>query len=175
MAIQTIVRYPSDILLSPVPYIKEFDRSLETLANDMLETMYAAPGIGLAANQIGIPLRIAVIDLSTEGEKREPKILINPKILSSEGIQMEEEGCLSLPGFSEVVKRPAKMVVTAFDMDGKEFTIEGQGLLARALSHEIDHLEGKLFLHRLSILKRDFIKRKVRKMMKSGKWSGVDP
>ena len=88
---------------------------------------------------------------------------------------MEEEGCLSLPGFSEIVKRPAKIVVSAFDMAGKEFTIEGQGLMARALSHEIDHLKGRLFLHRLSVLKRDLIKRKVRKMMKSGEWPGVNP
>ncbi len=175
MGIRDITKYPSEVLLTPVQPVKDVNRSIEALTQDMLETMYAAPGIGLAANQIGIPMRVAVIDISLEGENRDPKILVNPKILNSEGIQMEEEGCLSLPGFSEIVKRPASLVVSAFDLDGKEFTIEGQGLLARVLSHEIDHLDGKLFIHRLSVLKRDFIKRKIRKMLKSGEWSGNNP
>lgn len=175
MAIHDILRYPSEILINPVPSVEEVNPSLETLIQDMLETMYAAPGIGLAANQIGIPKRVAVIDVSPEGENREPRILINPKILRSEGTQMEEEGCLSLPGFSEMVKRPANVVVSALDLIGEEVIIEGEGLLARALSHEIDHLDGRLFIHRLSILKRDFIKRKIKKMMKTGEWSGVHP
>jgi peptide deformylase len=175
MAIREILRYPSEILLNPVQPIPDLNSSLGELTQDMLETMYAAPGIGLAANQIGFPMRVAVIDISPEGEKGKPRILVNPKILSSEGIQMEEEGCLSLPGFSEIVKRPATIVVSALDLDGKEVTIKGEGILARALSHEIDHLDGKLFIHRLSVLKRDFIKRKIRKMMKTGEWSGVNP
>lgn len=175
MAILEILRYPSEILLKPVKPVLLFDSSLEEITQNMLETMYAAPGIGLAANQVGIPLRLVVIDISSEKEKRCPRILINPEIVKSEGIQLEEEGCLSVPGFTEVVERPARMVVSAFDLKGKKYAIEGEGLMARALSHEIDHLDGRLFIHRLSVLKRDFIKRKIKKMMKSGEWSGGNP
>lgn len=175
MAILEILRYPSEILLKPVNPVQDFDESLEAMTQDMFETMYAAPGVGLSANQVGIPLRVAVIDISSKRDEKEPIILINPNILSHEGEQFEEEGCLSIPGFTETIKRPAKIVVSAFDLDGKEYTIEVEGLMARALSHEVDHLDGKLFIHRLTVFKRDFIKRKIRKMMKSGDWSGVNP
>ncbi len=175
MPILEILNYPSDILLKPASLVDNFDHSLDAMTQDMMETMYAAPGIGLAANQVGISLRVAVIDVSSEKEKSEPRILVNPKILSYEGVQLEEEGCLSLPGFTEIVERPAKIAISAFDLNGKEFIIEGKEVMARALSHEIDHLDGKLFLHRLSALKRDSIKRKIRKMMKLGEWPGINP
>jgi len=173
MAILQILKYPSGILLAPTARVELIDDSIKKIVEDMFDTMYAAPGVGLAANQIGVPLRIAVIDISQEEEKRDPKVLINPEVIESDGWQYEEEGCLSVPGFSEAVERPTRMTVSALNLDGETYRIEGEGLMARALSHEIDHLNGKVFLHRLSLLKRDFIKRRIKKMIKSGEWSGV--
>ncbi|MEW5807601.1 MAG: peptide deformylase [Acidobacteriota bacterium] len=173
MAILQILKYPSNTLLASTKPVERIDDSIRDIIRDMFETMYAAPGVGLAANQVGIPLRIAVIDVAQEEDKRSPKVLINPEVLNAEGLQFEEEGCLSLPGFTEVVERPLKMTVLALNLQGEEYLIEGGGLMARALSHEIDHLNGKVFISRLSMLKRDFIKRQIRKMMKSGEWTGV--
>ncbi len=136
----------------------------------MIETMYAAPGIGLAAPQIGVPLRLAVIDLSVGKRGGELLILINPEFIERDGMQLEEEGCLSIPGFASTVARPSRVVVRAVDREGEPRTIEGTGLLARALQHEIDHLDGTLFLDRLRGIKRDIMVRKIRKLQRAGKW-----
>ncbi|OFW24137.1 MAG: peptide deformylase [Acidobacteria bacterium RIFCSPLOWO2_02_FULL_59_13] len=132
--------------------------------------MYAANGIGLAAPQIGISKRIAVIDITFNKDPKSKIVLINPQIISVEGKQKEEEGCLSIPGFRESVARPLRATVRAWDRHGKEFTMQGEGLLARAFCHETDHLSGRLFISHLSALKRDLITRKIRKMMKAGEW-----
>jgi peptide deformylase len=136
----------------------------------MIETMYAAPGIGLAAPQIGVPLQVCVIDLSVGKRGGEVIAIVNPEFLERDGMQLEEEGCLSVPGFSATVARPARVAVRAMDRDGTARTIEGTGLLARALQHEIDHLEGRLFLDRLRGVKRDLIVRKIKKLQRAGKW-----
>jgi peptide deformylase len=136
----------------------------------MIETMYAAPGIGLAAPQIGVPLRVAVIDLSGGKKGGDVLTLVNPEIVERDGMQLEDEGCLSVPGFTATVPRPARVVVRAADRHGQPRTIEGTELLARALQHELDHLDGKLFLDRIHGIKRDVIVRKIRKLDRSGKW-----
>jgi peptide deformylase len=136
----------------------------------MIDTMYAAPGIGLAAPQIGEPLRICVIDLSVGKKGGELLTLINPEFVSREDMQLEDEGCLSVPGFNAIVPRPAKAAVRALDRTGQTRVIEATGLLARAFQHEIDHLDGLLFLDRLRGLKRDMIARKIKKLQRSGKW-----
>lgn len=136
----------------------------------MFETMYAAPGIGLAAPQIGINKRLAVIDLTSGQEKDGQLVLVNPSIVAEEGSQKEEEGCLSIPGFTAAVTRPRWVKVRAQNLDAQEFEIEGEDLLARAFCHEIDHLDGVLYIDHISPLKRDMIKRKIRKMMRNGEW-----
>src|SRR4029077_8111284 len=140
------------------------------LVQDMIETMYKAPGVGLAAPQVGVGKRIMVTD-PTAGEKQGQLItLINPEIVVSEGEQYEDEGCLSLPGFTASVMRPQKVILRGVDMNGKEVTVEGKDLLARAFCHEMDHLNGVFFLDYLSFIKRDMIKRKIRKLVKQGEW-----
>jgi peptide deformylase len=136
----------------------------------MIETMYAAPGIGLAAPQIGVPLRVAVIDLSVGKRGGEIHVLVNPEFVEREGTQLEDEGCLSLPGFNATVERPSRAVVRAQDRAGQPRLIEGRGLLARALQHELDHLDGTLFIDRLRGIKREMIVRRVRKLQKLGRW-----
>jgi peptide deformylase len=151
--------------------VKEFDTpELHKLLDDMFESMYAAKGVGLAAPQIGISRKIAVIDCSV-GEKPEEKlVLINPKILRTDGKQTAEEGCLSIPGFREQVTRGKHATVRAQNAKGEWFEMTGEDLLARAFQHEIDHLHGKLYIRHISALKRDLIKRKVRKLVKAGEW-----
>jgi peptide deformylase len=168
--LRPIVRYPATVLQTPADPVKEFTAELDRLIDDMVDTMYAAPGIGLAAPQIGVALRICVIDLSVGRRGGELLVLVNPEFVSREGMQLEEEGCLSVPGFDATVVRPAKAVVRALDRKGVERTIEGTGLLARALQHEIDHLNGKLFLDHLRGIKRDLIVRKIRKQQREGRW-----
>jgi peptide deformylase len=136
----------------------------------MIQTMYAAPGIGLAAPQIGVALRVCVIDLSVGKRGGELLALVNPEFVERDGMQLEEEGCLSIPGFSATVPRPNRVTVKAVDRHGQERTVEGTGLLARALQHEIDHLDGRVFLDRLRGIKRDIIVRKIRKLQRGGKW-----
>ena len=168
--IHPIVKYGDPVLETPTQPVKKFDEELQTLVADMFESMYAANGVGLAAAQIGIGKRLAVIDVSV-GKNPEAKIVCaNPEIIHTEGEQREEEGCLSLPGFRGHVLRPQFVTVRAQDATGKEFEMRGEGLLARAFSHEIDHLNGVLFIAHLSLLKRDLIKRKIRKMKKAGEW-----
>lgn len=168
--IYPVVKYGDDVLATKAEPVTQFDGELGKLLKDMFESMYAANGVGLAAPQIGISRRIAVIDCSCGKDPKAKIVLINPEIVSTVGEQIEEEGCLSVPGFREMVTRPARATMRACDAKGKQFTMEGEGLLARAFCHETDHLNGRLFLSHLSTLKRDLIRRKIRKMMKAGDW-----
>jgi peptide deformylase len=168
--IYPIVKYGREVLETPANPIVEFDGNLEKLVADMFETMYAANGVGLAAPQIGLPLRLSVIDTTAGEEPKTRLVLANPVIISMEGEQVQEEGCLSLPDFRAKTPRPERVTVRAQDVHGKDFTMTGEALLARAFCHEIDHLNGKLFIQHIGRLKRESIKRKVRKMMKAGEW-----
>ncbi|MGA2811371.1 MAG: peptide deformylase [Candidatus Acidiferrum sp.] len=168
--IYNIVKYGEPILEKPSKTITNFDVELADLAEDMFASMYAAQGVGLAAPQIGKGLRIAVVDV-TAGKNPEAKIvLINPEIIHAEGEKREEEGCLSIPGFRGYVVRPLFVTVRAQTLSGEPFEIRGEDLLARAFCHEIDHLNGVLFIQHLSMLKRDLIRRKIKKMRKQGEW-----
>jgi peptide deformylase len=168
--IRPILKYGDRPLHGAAAPVAEFDDALHQLLRDMAETMYAAPGIGLAAPQIGVPFRVFVIDLSVAKEPGRLIEVVNPVMVSCDGIQLEEEGCLSLPGFNATVPRPARAVVRGQDRDGEPVTIEGTGLMARALQHEMDHLEGSLFLDRLRGIRRELIVRRVQKLRRSGKW-----
>ena len=165
-----IVKFGDKGLSTPARHVEAITPEIDRLIDDMFATMYAAPGIGLAAPQIGVPLRLAVIDLSVGKRDGEVITLVNPEFVEREGLQVEDEGCLSVPGFTAAVARPARVVVRALDRQGRLFTIEGTDLLARALQHEIDHLDGTLFLDRLRGVKRDLIVRKIRRLEKTGRW-----
>jgi peptide deformylase len=168
--IYRIVKYGDPILEKPAAAIIKFDAELAELAEDMFATMYAAQGIGLAAPQIGKSIRITVVDV-TSGKNPEAKIvMVNPEIIHFEGEKREEEGCLSIPGFRGYVVRPQFVTIKAQDGKGESFEIRGEDLLARAFCHEIDHLNGILFLQHLSMLKRDLIRRKIKKLKKQGEW-----
>jgi peptide deformylase len=168
--IHAVVKYPDPVLARRGDAVTVFDRELETLVEEMFESMYAAQGIGLAAPQIAISKRITVIDVSFGKNPEEKYALINPEVVLTEGRQVEEEGCLSLPEIREKVPRAARVKVRAQDVTGKWFEVEGTELLARALLHEIDHLDGVLFIDRISRLKRELVLRKIRKMQKNGEW-----
>jgi peptide deformylase len=168
--IYPIVKYGDPILEKPGAAVKKFDAELEELAEDMFASMYAAQGVGLAAPQIGLSLRLAVVDV-TGGKNPEAKIVLaNPEVIHAEGEVREEEGCLSVPGFRGYVMRPQFVTVKAQNAKGETFEIRGENLLARAFCHEIDHLNGILFLQHLSMLKRDLIRRKIKKLRKQGEW-----
>ena len=168
--IYKIVKYGDPILEKPTGTVQKFDAELEQLAEDMFASMYAAQGVGLAAPQIGLGLRMAVVDV-TVGKNPEARIVLaNPEIIHAEGEVREEEGCLSIPGFRGYVVRPQFVTVKAQNAKGETFEIRGENLLARAFCHEIDHLNGVLFLQHLSMLKRDLIKRKIKKLKKQGEW-----
>jgi peptide deformylase len=168
--LREIVKYPDPVLERPGEPVTEFDDELSKLVEDMFESMYAAKGIGLAAPQIGLSKRLTVIDLSFKERPEDKIVLVNPGIIFREGKQYEEEGCLSLPEIREKVSRAAKVRVRAQNLKGEWFEIEGKELLARALQHEIDHLDGILFFRRVSALKRDLILRHIRKLQKAGEW-----
>ena len=168
--IYPIVKFGKEVLEKTAAPVASFDGDLEKLVADMFETMYAANGVGLAAPQIGISKRLCVIDITSGKEPGGRLVLVNPEIIAVEGTQAEEEGCLSLPDFRAKTPRPVHATVRAQDLTGSYFTRTGEGLLARAFCHETDHLNGVLFIKHLSRLKRDSIKRKVRKMMKAGEW-----
>ena len=170
--IYTIVKYGDPVLETPAQPVREFGTSeLRELVESMFESMYAAKGLGLAAPQIGVSQRLAVIDTSAGQDPTARLVLINPEILAKEGKQVGEEGCLSIPGFREDVKRAIKVKLRAQNVEGESFEMEGEELLARAMQHELDHLNGILFIHHISPLKRDLIKRKIRKLAKAGEWS----
>jgi peptide deformylase len=165
-----IVKFPDPILQRPAEPVTAFDEALEALVDDMFESMYVAHGIGLAAPQIGIPKRITVIDLSFQKNPEEKIALINPEVVTREGKVFEEEGCLSLPDIREKVSRASRVKIRAQDLKGNWFEKEADELLARAFQHEIDHLDGVLFIFRISALKRDFVLRKIRKLQRAGEW-----
>ncbi|MFN3479590.1 MAG: peptide deformylase [Thermodesulfovibrionales bacterium] len=166
MALLEIKKYPEEVLKERASSVLNIDREILKLIDDMIETMYAAPGIGLAAPQVGVSKRIIVIDVSVkEGEKTPLIVLINPEIVSTEGEIDSEEGCLSLPGYITTVKRAERVVVKGLNRDGKEIKIEGEGLLSRALQHEIDHLNGILLIDRISRIKREFFKKRYKKAL----------
>ena len=166
-----IVYYGEPVLEKQAETVTQFDTpELHKLIDDMFESMYAAKGVGLAAPQIGISQRIAVIDLSVSEDPSQKIVIINPEIIAREGAQIGEEGCLSIPGFREQVRRAQKVTVRAQDIKGQAFEMTGEDLLARAFSHEIDHLYGRLYISHVSALKRDLIRRKVRKLAKAGEW-----
>jgi peptide deformylase len=168
--LRPIVRYGAPGLHARTTNVAAIDDELQRLIDDMIETMYAAPGIGLAAPQIGVPLRLCVIDLSVGKRGGELLTLINPEFIERDGMQLEDEGCLSVPGFTATVPRPSRVVVGALDRQGQPLKIEGTGLLARALQHELDHLDGRLFLDRLRGIKRELIVRRIRKLERAGQW-----
>jgi peptide deformylase len=168
--LRPIVKFGAAGLQSTAAQVTTVDDDVRRLIDDMVDTMYAAPGIGLAAPQVGVPLRVSVIDLSVGKRGGELLALINPEFVAFDGMQLEEEGCLSVPGFTATVARPERATVKYLDRQGETRSIEGTGLLARALQHEIDHLNGQLFLDRLRGLKREMIVRKVRKLQRAGRW-----
>jgi peptide deformylase len=168
--IYSIVKFPDPILQRTSAPVTVFDEELSQLVDDMFESMYAAHGIGLAAPQIGVPKRITVIDLSFQKTPEDKIALINPEVVKTEGKIFEEEGCLSLPDIREKVARAAKVKIRAQDVKGNWFEKEADELLARAFQHEIDHLDGILFIFRISALKRDFALRKIRKLQRAGEW-----
>jgi peptide deformylase len=168
--IRPILRYGERPLHTPAVDVVSFDDQFQRLVDDMIETMYAAPGIGLAATQIGVPQRVFVIDLSLGRSTGQLIVMANPRFVAREGTQLEDEGCLSAPGFNATVVRPQRAVVTGLDRNGAEQTIEGTDLLARAFQHEMDHLDGIVFIDRLRGIKRDMMVRKIQKLKKTGKW-----
>lgn len=169
MAIRRITKYGEPVLRKKCAPVKNIDADIRELIRDMFETMYDAPGVGLAANQIGVDLSLAVIDLQ-EGGKKNPLVLINPKVVEVRGQLNEEEGCLSVPGFMAKVKRHAYCKVSALNEKGYPVTIAGEGLMARALQHETDHLNGKFYVDRLSLFKRTKIRLEIGKRKRAGLW-----
>ena len=168
--LRPILRYGERPLHTPAAPVTRFDDELQRLIDDMIETMYAAPGIGLAAPQVGVPLRVVVVDLSVGRDRTQLITLVNPEFVQREGTQLEEEGCLSVPGFNATVLRPSRVVIQGLDREENRQTFEGTGLLARAFQHEMDHLDGRLFVDRLRGIKRDVIVRKIQKLQRTGKW-----
>ena len=170
MAVRPIVKYGDDVLRRPTEPVAQIDDALQVLIDDMVDTMHAAPGIGLAANQIGVSRRVAVIDLSVGKRPHEIIVMVNPEIVEIEGELNEDEGCLSIPDFTETVTRPARVKARFLDRNGQQREMWGEGLMARALSHEIDHLNGNLFIDRLRGLKRERILKRIQKLAKAGMW-----
>jgi len=168
--IYPIVKFGDPVLEKPAEPVTVFDEALKKLVDDMFESMYAAHGVGLAAPQIGISKRLAVIDVTFKEDPDAKLVLANPEIIHTEGHHTQNEGCLSIPEFREPLKRPRKVTIRAQDVTGKFYERTGEELLARAFLHETDHLNGKLYIQHLSGLKRDMIKRKIRKLMKAGEW-----
>jgi peptide deformylase len=168
--IRPILKYGDSVLVEPTRRVDAITPDIERLIDDMVETMYAAPGVGLAAPQVGVPLRIFVVDLSLGRDPASLIVMVNPEFVSREGLQLEEEGCLSVPGFNATVVRPLRAVVKGLNRDGQEQVQEGRDLLARAFQHEMDHLDGTLFIDHLRGIKREMIVRRIRKLTRAGKW-----
>ena len=168
--IRPILRYGADVLHAPAAPVAELTPDVQRLIDDMIQTMYAAPGIGLAATQVGVALRVFVCDISVGRNPQDLMAFINPEFVERDGMQLEEEGCLSVPGFNATVARPSRAVLKGLDRHGVEQTVEATGLLARCFQHEMDHLDGTVFVDRLRGLQKDFIVRKIRKLARAGKW-----
>ncbi len=168
--IRPILKYGASTLQQKAADVEAITPDVDRLVADMIDTMYAAPGVGLAAPQIGVSLRVFVVDISLGRDPAGLIVMINPQFVAREGMQLEEEGCLSVPGFEATVVRPTRTVVKGLDRDGNEHVREGTGLLARAFQHEMDHLDGRLFIDHLRGIKRDVIVRKIRKLARAGKW-----
>jgi peptide deformylase len=168
--IRPILRYGDTTLHDKARPVEAITADVERLIDDMIETMYAAPGVGLAAPQVGVSLRVFVVDISVGHDPNGLIVMVNPQFLERDGMQLEEEGCLSVPGFNATVVRASKVVVKGLDRSGAEHQHEAAGLLARAFQHEMDHLDGTLFVDRLRGIKRDLIVRKIRKLTRAGKW-----
>jgi peptide deformylase len=168
--IRPLLRHGAPVLHRPADPVASLTPEIQTVIDDLVQTMYAAPGIGLAAPQIGVPVRIFVVDITAGRSSGELVVMVNPEFVDREGMQVEDEGCLSIPGFNASVVRPARAVVRGLDREGVERTVEATGLLARAFQHEIDHLDGTLFIDRLRGIKRDLIVRRIQKLKRSGKW-----
>ena len=168
--IRPILRYGADVLHHPAGHVDAITPDIEQLIDDMIHTMYAAPGVGLAATQVGVGLRVFVADISVGHNPSDLLTFVNPEIVERDGMQLEEEGCLSVPGFNATVARPQRVVLKGLDRAGHEQVVEGKGLLARCFQHEMDHLDGTVFVDRLRGLQKDLIVRKIRKMTKAGKW-----
>lgn len=168
--IRPILRYGADVLHVPAAPVAELTTEIQQIIDDMIQTMYAAPGIGLAAPQIGVSLRIFVCDLSVGRNAPELMAFINPEFVERDGMQLEEEGCLSVPSFNATVARPSHAVLKGLDREGHEQSVDATGLLARCFQHEMDHLDGTLFVDRLRGLQKDLIVRKIKKLSRAGKW-----
>jgi len=168
--IRPILKFGDQILHDAAKPVDGITPDIDRLVDDMIETMYAAPGIGLAAPQVGIPLRLFVVDLSVGRDPKGLIVMINPEFVERDGMQLEEEGCLSVPGFNATVVRPGRAVIKGLDRAGDPQQIEGTGLLARAFQHEMDHLDGTVFVDRLRGIKREMIVRRIRKLSRAGKW-----
>ena len=168
--IRPILRYGDQVLHQLAAPVEEITPEIQHLIDDMIQTMYAAPGIGLAATQVGVGLRIFVADISVGRNPSDLITFVNPEFVEREGMQLEEEGCLSLPGFQATVARPSRAVVKGLDREGRDQVVEGTGLLARCFQHEMDHLDGTVFVDRLRGLQKDLIVRKIKKLSRSGKW-----
>jgi peptide deformylase len=170
VAVLAIVKYGDDVLRRPTAPVAEIDEPLQKLIDDMIETMYAAPGVGLAANQVGVSKRVMMIDLSVGKRTGELHVCINPAIVEREGEITEDEGCLSIPDFTETVTRPERVKLRYLDRNGVEREMWGQGLMAKAMCHETDHLDGLLYVDHLRGFKRERILKKIQKLAKSGMW-----
>ena len=168
--IRPILKYGDSLLHAKAQSVDAVTPDIERLIDDMIETMYAAPGVGLAATQVGVLLRIFVVDISVGRDPNGLLTFINPEFVERDGVQLEEEGCLSVPGFNATVMRPMRVVVKGLDRHGEPQQLEGTGLLARAFQHEMDHLDGTLFVDRLRGIKRELIVRKIQKLTRAGKW-----
>ena len=172
MSLLKIVTWPNPVLDAPADPVIKFDADLKKLVNNMFETMYSAPGVGLAAVQVGVPKRLFVMDCSGGKDPAQRIVMINPEVIAQEGNQDGDEGCLSFPGIFFGVERNLRAVVRAHDINGKEFEIDGTELTARCMLHETDHCDGIVFLDRMSPLKRELVKRKIKKLQKAGEWPG---
>jgi peptide deformylase len=168
--IRPILRYGADTLHRPAAVVPEITPEIQELIDDMIKTMYAAPGVGLAAPQIGVPLRIFVADITLGRDAAALHVFVNPEFVEREGMQLEEEGCLSVPGFNATMARPERVTIKGLDRQGVEHSVAATQLLARCFQHEMDHLDGTLFVDRLRGLQKDFIVRKIRKLERAGKW-----
>jgi len=170
LMIRPILRHGADVLHRPALPVEALTPDIQQLIDDMVQTMYAAPGVGLAAPQVGVPLRLFVADVTVGHDSSALHIFVNPAFVARDGMQLEDEGCLSVPGFNATVARPNRVVLSGLNREGVPHTVEGTGLLARCFQHEMDHLDGRLFVDHLRGLQKDLIVRKIKKLARAGKW-----